>query len=146
MAAKRGSEEHRRRISEGVKRAWARRKALTTPRPAQVTRWQETGEVAPELAAMVEVRARQAEAMVQDLGGAEELSALERAILDGWLQAQVAADVEFGRLARGETEGAPERLLTALNTARANLMALGLRRRAKPVMGVQEYLAKASGE
>jgi hypothetical protein len=41
----------------------------------------------------VEVWARQAEAMVEHLEGADELSAMERAVLDGWLQAQVAGCV-----------------------------------------------------
>ena len=39
----------------------------------------------------------------------------------------------------------PAGYTAALYTARANLVALGLRRRAKPIVGVQEYLAKASG-
>ena len=139
MAA-RGSAEHRRRISAGLRRAHERRRAVGDPRPAHVDRWIERGEVPAELAALLDVRASQVEAMVQDLGGPEEVSAMERALLDGWLKAAVAADVEFSRLARGETEGATERLATFLNSARANLMALGIRRRARPVMEVGEYL------
>ena len=48
--AKRGSEEHHRRISKGVKPAWQGRKARENARPVHVERWIEEGTVAPELA------------------------------------------------------------------------------------------------
>ena len=67
------------------------------------------------------------------------------AVPSGWLKAAVAADVEFARLARGETEGTPERLATFLNTARSHLMALGLERRAKPVTDISTYLESKQG-
>ncbi len=69
---------------------------------------------------------------------------MQRAIIDAWFKAAVAADVEFARLARGEADGTPEKLATFLNTARAHLLALGLERRAKPVTDISEYL-KAKG-
>jgi hypothetical protein len=51
---------------------------------------------------------------------------MERALLDGWLKAAVAAD---------QIDGAGERLTTCLNTARSNLTALGIRRRSRELMG-----------
>jgi len=65
---------------------------------------------------------------------------MQRGMIDGYTKAMVAADVEFARLARGETPGGSERLATFLNTARANLQALGVHRRARKVVDVQEYL------
>jgi hypothetical protein len=46
----------------------------------------------------------------------------------------------FARLARGQIDGAGERLATYLNTARSNLKALGIRRRSRELMGIEEYL------
>jgi hypothetical protein len=143
--ATRGSAEHKRRIAAGVRRAHARRRAVSDPRPAHVDRWLQGGEVPAELRTILEIRASQVEAMVQDLGGADEVSGMERALLDGWLKATVAADVEFMRLVRGDTDGAPERLATYLNTARANLTSLGIRRRTRPVMSIDEYLHEDRG-
>ena len=65
---------------------------------------------------------------------------MQRALLDGWLKAAVAGDVEFARLAQGNSDGTPERLATFLNTARAHLTSLGIERRAKPVTDISSYL------
>ena len=140
--ADRGSEEHHRRISAGVSRSWQRRKARENLRPAHVDRWIRDGTVAPALIPILEVRACQAEAIIQDLGGPSEVTAMQRGILDGWFKASVAADVEFARLVRGDADAPPERLATYLNSARANLLALGLSRRSKAVVGVTSYLAE----
>jgi hypothetical protein len=78
--------------------------------------------------------------MIADLGGPTEVTAMQRALLDGWLKAAVAADVEFARLAQGNADGTPERLATFLNTARAHLTSLGIERRAKPVTDISSYL------
>ncbi len=146
--AKHGSEEHRRRISRGVERSWVVRKAAqdaSLGRPVHVDRWIKDGIVVPELVPIIEARAAQAEAIVQDLGGPDEVTAMQRGMIDGLVKALVAADVEFARMARGEIKGAPDRLATFLNTARANLVALGLHRRSKKVVDITDYLEQAGG-
>ena len=126
--------------SEAQRRRRKREKELESARPAHVTRWVRTGMVAPELRRYVLDRAEHVAAMVQDLGGPEEVSAMERAILDGWFQAQVAADVEFARFIRTDDPAPLDAVSRHLNTARSQLSALGLRRRQKSVMGLSEYL------
>jgi hypothetical protein len=100
--------------------------------------------VAEALRPILEARALHAEAMVQDLGGPDELTAMQKGILEGWLQAQVAADAEFARFVRDRDTAALKRLATFLNSARANLTALGLHRRAKEIPDLAAYLAKRS--
>ena len=78
--------------------------------------------------------------MIADLGGASEVSAMQRAILDGWVKAAVAADVEFARFVRDNAKGNRERLSTFLNTERAHLSSLGIERRAKSVTDISSYL------
>jgi len=140
MAAKKGSEEHRERISRGVRRAWERRRTREGFRPVHVDRWLRDGAVDPALVPILQTRAAQVEDIIADLGGPTEVTAMQRGIIDGWLKAAVAADIEFARLTRGESEGTPERLATFLNTCRSNLLALGLERRAKPVADISTYL------
>lgn len=137
-------EERRQRIARGVKRAWERRRARESVRPVHVDRWTKDGAVNHALVPILQARAAQVEDIIADLGGPSEVTAMQRAIIDAWFKAAVAADVEFARLARGEADGTPEKLATFLNTARAHLLALGLERRAKPVTDISEYL-KAKG-
>ena len=133
MTSKRGSEEHRERISRGVRRAWERRRTREGVRPVHVDRWLRDGAVAPALVPILKTRAAQIEDMIADLGGPAEVTAMQRALLDGWLKAAVAADMEFARLAQGNADGTPQPLATFLNTVRAHLTSLGIERRAKPV-------------
>lgn len=135
------SAEHRERISRGLRRFYTRRRAAALIRPAHVDTWLKSGVVSLELRPVLEARAAHVEDMVTDLGGAEEVTAMQRRVLDGWLQAQVAADVEFQKLARNPNGEIPERLMTALNSARSALIALGLSRRARDVTpSLETYL------
>jgi hypothetical protein len=140
MTSKRGSEEHRERIFRGVRRAWERRRTREGVRPVHVDRWLQDGAVAPALVPILKTRAAQIEDMIADLGGPAEVTAMQRALLDGWLKAAVAADVEFARLAQGNGEGTPQPLATFLNTARAHFISLGVDRRAKPGTDISSYL------
>ena len=79
--AQRGSEEHRRRISKGLARAWQRRKAREAVRPIHVDRWIREGTVDTALRLILEARADQVEAIIQDLGGPSEVSAMQRGIV-----------------------------------------------------------------
>ena len=68
---------------------------------------QADGAVDRALVPILQTRAARVEDIITDLGGPIEVTAMQRALIDGWLKAAVAADVEFARLARGETEGTP---------------------------------------
>ncbi len=102
-------DEHRRRIGLGVRRAWQKKREREGARPAHMDTWLREGRVAPELRPILGVRAKQDERMVQNLGGVDVVTAMQKAHRDGWLHAKVAADVEFACLARGEADGGPER-------------------------------------
>ncbi len=131
-------EKHKATVREGMEQ---RRKRLEAG-PSQVEDWKRTGHVAPALKPILDARSRQYRQMVEDSGGVTEVSAMKRALLDTWIQAQSAADVEFQRLLRNPEKEIPERLTTCLNTARAALVALGLERSAKPVPDLSSYLAE----
>jgi hypothetical protein len=124
----------------------ARRRAALV-RPAHIDAWIESGVVHRSLRPILEVRAAQVEAMVQDLGGEGEVTTLQHGVLEGWLQAQTVADVVFQGFARNPQGEIPERLLSAINSARSALLALGLQRRAKRVPSLADYMkAQASQE
>ena len=98
--------ESRRAISRGVRRSITVRRAREPARPMHVDQWRREGQVAPELRLILDARADQAERLVEHLGGPEYVSAMQRGVLETWLQAQVAADVEFARLVKGEVTSA----------------------------------------
>ncbi len=103
-----------------MKRSWERRRArldTTKGRPAPVDRWIQEGVVAPERIPMIEARAEQAQQIVEALGGPDPVTAMPRGMLDGYVKARVAADVEFARLVRGETPGGSDRLAGRLGGA-----------------------------
>ncbi len=126
-------EEHRRRIGRGVRRAWQTKRERAGGRPAHVDAWIQEGRVAPELVPILKERRQQAEAMVHELGGPEAVTARQKALVDAWMQAQVAADVQFARLARGDVDSSAERHARLLNSARAALAELRLPRQTKGV-------------
>ena len=137
-----GEKRRRERIARTLRKYHARQRERRRVRPTHVDKWLRKREVADALRPIVEARAVHAEAIVQDLGGVEELTGMQRGILEGWYMAQVAADAEFLRFVRDQDLTALERLATFLNTARANLSALGLHRRAREIPNLQTYLAE----
>jgi len=138
--------EARRRISKGLKQYYARRRETSLTRPSHVDTWKRTGVITPQLRPIVERRAAQVEAMVQDLGGPSEVTAMQRATLDTWIQAMVGADTQFQRLLTGEVTEVPERLVTCLNAARAALVVIGMERRQREVASLSDYLAAKKAE
>ena len=68
--------------------------------------------MAEALRPTLEARVEMYRQMVQDSGGVDEVSAMKRAMLDTWLQAQVGADIEFQKLLRDPDREIPERLTT----------------------------------
>ena len=118
---------HRKATLEGRKR-----KRRVTPKA--LAHFSKAGLVCEELRPIVALRREQYGFMLDDLGGIEEVTQLQRAVLDGWLYAQIAADAQISRiLEHPHAERLPERLATLLNTARSNLLALGLERRVREV-------------
>ena len=137
--AEKGSAEWRARVSKGTKRGIARRIA----RPAHVDEWLRGGRVAIQLVPFVKARSEQATQMVLDLGGPENVTAMERAVIEGWLRLMVAADGEFRRYIHDDDAGALDRLAPLLNGARAHISTIGLGRRPKDVtLDLKTYLAE----
>lgn len=138
-----GSDEHKRRNSEGQLRRLDRER----PAPIHIVRWVHQGLVAEPLRRIVSERIAHLAEMVQDLGGEEHVTAMERAVLQGWLVAQVAADAEFGRYLRSDDPAALERVTAFINTARGALIALGLQRRERDVTPkLAEYIKRHDAE
>lgn len=127
----RHSAETRARISHGVKRANRRKLEAALVRPSHVDQWLRAGIVAPSIRPILEVRASQVESMIEDLGGVDEATNMQKRVLDGWLQSQVCADLLFQKLAQDPKSEVPDKLLSSLNTSRAALVAIGLGRRAR---------------
>jgi len=133
--------EHNAKIGEGVRRTASRKRKLESLLPAHVTAWKRRGEVAPALRPVLEARLHHLAGIVEDLGGPSEITNLERAVLDGWLVATVTADALWSRYLREGDEAALDRVPTLLNSARAALQAVGLKRRAREldVLDVRDY-------
>ena len=112
--------------------AGQRRKRHVTPKA--LVAFTKRGVVSEELVSVVALRRQQYSRMADDLGGRDQITSLQIAVLDGWLAAQVVADVTLSRiLADPHPDRLPERLATLLNTARSNLLALGLERRVREI-------------
>ena len=112
-----------------------------------VERWRRTGAIAEPLRPIVRSRSELLEAMLEDLGGAGQVSAMRRAVLEGqWLYAQVLADVLFRRVVCEEEWGSLERIATLLNTARAALVAVGLDRVASDPEDLGAYIERLGRE
>lgn len=136
-----GSPEHALRSGLGARRGKHLARIADAAPSADVSRWLKVGAVSEQLRPIVRTRLGQREQMVEDLGGAEHVSQMQRAALDTWMQAQVAADAEWRRYIAEDDRGALERLSTLLNTARAALVAVGLERRARDVtLDLSAYL------
>ncbi len=138
--AKRYGPEWKRRVRKGADLGRLRRKESLASQPAHVARWLKYGIVAPELVPIVQYRSKHVEMIVTDLGGSSEVTAMQRGVLDAWIAAQVASDVELQRLLRDPKAEVPERLMTALNAARAALALLGLHRQARDITPSLESL------
>ncbi len=115
-----------------LSREGQQRKRRVTPKA--LVAFAKTGVVSPELEPVVALRRRQYAEMADDLGGRDQITSLQTAVLDGWLAVQVIADVQFARLLQDpRADRLPATLATLVNSARANLLALGLERRVREV-------------
>ena len=133
----------RQRISSGLRRYHNRRREEAQVRPAHVHDWLREGIVHHRLRPFVKARAAMFVGILQDLGGSEVVTGMQKGILEGWLQAQVAADAAFARFVTTDDSAALVRLATFLNTSRSALIALGLERRARDVTpNLEDYLAQ----
>ncbi len=114
--------------------------------PQQLAVWRRTGAVGELMRPFLSARADQRLAIVEALGGEREITPQEIAVLDGWWQSQVTADVLFGLLARSDIGKSRlvEKFISATNSARAALALLGLKRRA--VEALELELSEASLE
>ena len=140
---KRHTAETKARISQSVRRLHERRRREARVRPAHVDRWVRDHVIPVELRPLVEFRAQQRAQMVEDLGG--DLTAMQEAALDNWFGAQIAADaLSMIALREGYLTMAADRMPTFLNTARNALALIGLKREARQVPDVTEYLRKAA--
>src|SRR5262249_4126680 len=109
---------------------------------AHVDDYRQRGQVAPELAPIVAECARWAAELVSDLGGYDQATAAQLALVDQATQAAVIRAASFRVFARDDDLGARavERFNAAANVERSALALLGLERRAKPVQTLAEYL------
>ena len=134
------------KASQSQARRWQREKKLERVLPTHVWRWIRMGVVAPELRQYVLARSEHAAAMIEDLGGEDSLTAMERATLDGWLQSQVVADVLFARFLQTADVNVAQEITRYTNTARSQLSLLGLERRHKKTLELSEYTAAFDAE
>ena len=114
--------------------------------PTHAWRWIRTGVIALPLRRYVKARSEQVAGMMEDLGGVDAITTMERAALDGWLQAQVVADVLFSRFLQTEDVKYVANVTQYLNTARSQLALIGVHRRASEVLNVTEYLSAKSAK
>ncbi len=155
--ARRGTPEWTARVGEGKRRAHeerARREALEARlrreveavEPVHIRRWLADGVVADELRPVVETRAAWIVELAQDLGGASDLTAAQRGLLDFVFKLVVAADATFGRFLRTNEPSELERL-PAFVTAAANILkALGLKRQEHEIEDFHAYVARKDAE
>lgn len=129
------------RRSEAARRGWQRHRERAQLQPSQIARWRRDGVVSASMTPILDAAVDLYAAMVQDLGGVDQVSAMQRAALDGWLAARIAVDAELQLLLQDGDTSRREKLATFLNSARAHLAALGLERRARDVTDLDHYEA-----
>ena len=147
MRTRRGSPEWKAKLSKAQRRYRTRQRERQHLRPSHVDRWIRKGEIAESLRHIVRVRASQAEQMTEDMGG--DVTQMQRACIEVWLQAQVAADAYFLAFVRDGVFGsrATDRLAGFLNASRSALTTIGLERQARDVIDIQGYMeAKGNGD
>jgi hypothetical protein len=140
------SPAHKEAIRRGLVAWQKRRKYRRALAPMHVQEWLDTRQVCPALVPIVTARADHAARMVEELGGPDAVTAMQRAALDQWLAAQVAADacvLQFWRDGSLTTRAA-DRMTAYLGAARNALALLGMERRERNALDVRAYLAAKS--
>jgi hypothetical protein len=131
--AKRGSEEWRRRVSDGARRAASRRRSSARIRPRDLDRLRRDAQVAAAVRPLLRVAEDETIAVIEDLGGEDCVSAQQRALVDdlAWL-GLVLRTMMWIFVTRPDPDLA-SRIATLASARRANLVALGLERHRREV-------------
>lgn len=86
------------------------------------------GDVHESLAPILQLRAKQATAIVADLGGAEAVSTVQVCAIDGWLRAQTCADALLTLFLQNPTPSkACEKFATLQSLALKHLSVIGVK-------------------
>jgi len=134
----------RARMSEGVKRGSAARLRGLAITGRAIRAYIRTGKGAPGIRQEHTERIEEAGHYAADLGG--DLTTGERIWLSKLIHARTITGVSFRRFYETGDASVLEGLAPWLAEERAALAALGLKRRARPVLGLAEYLSQRSSE
>ena len=131
-------------MSEGVKRGSAARLRGLAITDRAIRAYIRTGKGAPGIRQEHTERIEEAGHYAADLGG--DLTTGERIWLSKLIHARTITGVSFRRFYETGDASLLEGLAPWLAEERAALAALGLKRRARPVLGLAEYLSQRSSE
>ena len=129
----------RAKMSEGVKRGSAARLRGLAITGGAIRAYVRTGRVAPGIREDHSEAIEEAGHWAADLG---DLTTGERAWLSKWIRARTITSAAFRRFCETGDANVLEGLGPWLTEERAALAALGLRRRARPVVDLATYLAQ----
>lgn len=141
-----GSEEWRRRVSEGTRWALAKRRQLAQVAPSELAELERTGSVSDSLRPYAAQAIEEADAFAHGLGGIDAISAQRLALIQDASRVGLVLRAVVARFLQGE--GDPElasKVGSLASTRRSLLTALGLERLEKEV-DLTDYLERKATE
>ena len=123
MRGRKLSDEHRRRISQGLDRYWSRERKLRCVQPRHL-RDLRAGSIAPSVAPFVPLAIDEAQAMIQALGGPEGLTPMRRALIDDLVSAGIVLRAELARYMQSRDQASASRVSALTNARRQSLAEL----------------------
>ena len=138
MLPKRGSPECQDRISRTVAQTKERQRETARINLGELRRYRRLGLVADSMLPLVAAAEDEVRAIIVALGGDENVSEQERAIVEDFARVGVVLRGELARYVAGDSK-AGQTVGTLAGIRRASLVALGLQRRAKEI-GLEDYI------
>jgi hypothetical protein len=137
--AKRGSLEHRARISHGLRRYHELRREAAKLRPRDLDRLRSSGTVIPALRPLLDLADLDAQEIMTALGGLDDVSPMRRQLVEDVIALGIAMRATTAAyLQTGDGELA-SRLATLANARRQNLVTLGLEHTEREIT-LRDYL------
>ena len=131
--------ERRSSHAEATRRGIEDRRSRLAVRPRDLDRLRREGLVAEPLRPLVVLAEREYEELIIQLGGPDEVPPTRRMLCEDTVSLGIATRAELGRFLRTADPAALERVATLANSRRANLIAIGLERRAAKVRDFATY-------
>jgi hypothetical protein len=122
------SPEWRRRVSEGLKHHYARKRKFAAVRPRDLARLERSGTVAPALRPLLSIAAEEAYELTEALGGSDALSPQRRVVIEDLAAMGITLRATLALFLQSCDTELVSKISALASARRASLQALGLDR------------------